>query len=85
MIAANILNEQSRTANEGWSSSFGIGRGANGPHRKNVSYNNFFLEEPRSWTDILLRPKQRLDWIELARDRDRWRALVNAVINIRVP
>ena len=44
----------------------------------------------RRWEDNIKMDLQEvgcggIDWIELARDRDRWRALVTAVMNLRVP
>ena len=43
----------------------------------------------RRWEDNIKIELQEVgcrgvDWIEVAQDRDRWRALVNAVMNLRV-
>jgi hypothetical protein len=35
--------------------------------------------------DLLERGWGGVDWVGLAEDRDRWRALVNAAMNLRVP
>ena len=49
------------------------------------------LERPRRrWVDNIRIDLQEvgcgyMDWIGLAQDRDRWRRLVSAVINLRVP
>jgi hypothetical protein len=37
------------------------------------------------WTCERLDGGGVMDWINVAEDRDRWRALVNAVMNLRVP
>jgi hypothetical protein len=48
------------------------------------------LGRPRHrWEDNIKMDLQEagwgIDWIELAQDRDRWRVLVKAVMNLRVP
>jgi len=49
------------------------------------------LGRPRSrWEDNIKMDLQEvgcgsMNWIELAKDRDRWQALVNAVMNLQVP
>jgi hypothetical protein len=43
----------------------------------------------RRWKDIKMDLREigfgDVDWIHLAQDRDRWRALVNTAMNLRVP
>jgi hypothetical protein len=44
----------------------------------------------RRWVDNIKMDFRELgwdgkDWIDLPQDRDQWRALVNAVMNLRVP
>jgi hypothetical protein len=49
------------------------------------------LERPmHRWEDNIKRALREVgwggvDWISLAQDRDRWRALLNTVMNIQVP
>jgi len=40
MVAVSKLNKQPRTADEGWSSSLGVGRGAKNPHCKTLMLRN---------------------------------------------
>jgi hypothetical protein len=71
-------------------SAFGEGRGV---HRVLVgkSEGKRPLGRPRlRWKDNIKLNLQEvgcggMDWVELAKDRDRWQALVNAIMNLRVP
>jgi hypothetical protein len=53
------------------------GKRSLGRHRRRWEDNiKMDLQEVECWV---------IDWIKLAQDRDRWRALVIAIMNLRVP
>jgi len=56
----------------------------------NLRERNHCGDPRRRWEDNIKMDLQEVgcldvDWIGLAQDRDRWRALVNVVMNLRVP
>jgi len=78
-VAANILNKQSWTADNGCPPAWGSGEVVTTAQGKNVSCREMFTRA----SDLDL--YSGMDWIELAQDRGRWRALVNEAMNLQVP
>jgi hypothetical protein len=75
---------------------WGLGGGLTIPHRKKQCVTKCHkgprpLGRPRRrWEDNIKMDLREIgfgdvDWIHLARDRDTWRAVVNTVMNLRVP
>ncbi|KAJ4434966.1 hypothetical protein ANN_23538 [Periplaneta americana] len=90
MVAVNILNKQSRRADEGWSSSLRVGRRLTSQHRKKQLATKPSNKQRRRWEDNIKMDLREVgyddrDWINLPQDRDQWRAYVSAAMNLRVP
>ena len=67
-----------------------MGRGSYGVLVRKPEGRRTLGRPERRWEDNIKLDIQEvgcegIDWIELAQDRDRWQALVNAVMNLRVP
>jgi hypothetical protein len=78
------MSEMGRTC-----STYGVRRGAKGFWWENLREGDH-LENPGLDGRIILKLifekwDGGMDWIDLAQDRDRWRAVVNEVMNFRLP
>jgi hypothetical protein len=61
-----------------------------GKSKRRIQGNRSLGRPTRRWEDNIKMDLQEvgcggMDWIELAQDKDRWWALVNAIMNLRVP
>jgi len=75
---------------DGACSAFGEGRGVYGVLVGKPVGKRPLGRPRRRWEDNIKMDLREvgcggMDWIELAQDRDRWRALVKLVMNLRVP
>jgi hypothetical protein len=78
-VAADILISSRGQLRRGGPPAWGLGEVLTIPRRKNLScYESFTQRAP----DVDL---GGMHWIELAQDRNMWKTLVNAVMNLRVP
>jgi hypothetical protein len=69
----------------------GLGVGLTTPHRKNISLLRSVTTGLRPGRILWINKNgsyigwNGIDWIDLAQDRDQWRALVKMVMNLWVP
>jgi len=95
VIAENILNKQWQVTDKWWFSAFGFVRAANDIWTRKMQHITKWLTVPagfdKFWRSLEINIKMDLektwdsmDWIAVAQERDRWPAVVNTVMNIRV-
>jgi hypothetical protein len=86
-VVINILNKESQIADMGWSTGFGIGRGAYKYSRQDIS----LLQNDAKGLGLgwILEFKETgcksVDWIQLDQDWALWWVLENTIMNFRAP